>query len=85
MHGEEYFNRDTMFALMRAVGIALSLINFYVTAAVIVVTLVILIFSDNALEDWLSRCCFSKMKDRKKYQDLNEEITTYYAAIKEVL
>lgn len=71
------------FAAIRGVTIALGMINFYATFIIIAVSVVIVIFDDNALQKWLDRCCFSKNAEHKKFDDLTEELTEFHQAIQE--
>jgi len=59
------------------------LINFYATLIIIVVSVVIIIFDDNTLQKWFDRCCFSHDPEREQYDDLTDELTAFYQAIKE--
>lgn len=70
-------------AAIRGVAIALGMINFYATFIIIAVSVVIVIFDDNALQKWLDRCCFSKNVEHKKFDDLTEELTEFHQAIQE--
>ncbi|OCG20899.1 hypothetical protein A9G11_09375 [Gilliamella sp. wkB108] len=64
------------------IAIILTALNFYVSFFIIVVSLVIIIFDDNALQKWFDRCCFSKkLANRKKFEDLGEELTEWNKAL----
>ncbi|WP_392562705.1 T6SS effector BTH_I2691 family protein [Orbus sturtevantii] len=71
------------FALLEPVAVALGVINFYATLIIVVVSLVIIIVDDNALQKWFDRCCFSNDPEHEPYDDLTDELTEFHQAIKE--
>lgn len=70
-------------AAMRGVAIALSLINFYATIFIVLVSVLVIIFDDNALQKWLDRCCFSNDPKHQRFDNLSEELTEFHQAIQE--
>ncbi len=71
------------FAIGRAAAVWLAAINFYASMIIIVVSVCLIIFDDNAMQKWFDRCCFSKDLERKKFKDLGEELTEWHQALQE--
>ena len=71
------------FAIGRAAVVWLAAINFYASMIIIVVSVCMIIFDDNAMQKWFDRCCFSKDLERKKFKDLGEELTEWHQALQE--
>lgn len=69
------------FALIPLVASVLRIVGFYVTIIILVVSVIIMIFSDNALQEWFSNCCFGK---ERKYKDIEEEMKALQQAMQEV-
>lgn len=63
------------FAIGRSAAVWLAAINFYASMIIIVVSVCLIIFDDDAMQKWFDRCCFSKDLERKKFKDLGEELT----------
>ncbi|MBI0096506.1 MULTISPECIES: T6SS effector BTH_I2691 family protein [Gilliamella] len=71
------------FALRSA--LVIGRIVFMASFIILIVSFVLIITDDNALQKWFDRCCFGKEPDRKKFADLTEELTTWNQAITETL
>jgi hypothetical protein len=71
------------FAIRSAVATRLLAINFYATLIIVVVSTVIIIFDDNAMQKWLERCCFSNNLNRDKFDNLAEELIAFNKAMQE--
>lgn len=71
------------FAIGRTAAVWLAAINFYASMIIIVVSVCLIIFDDNAMQKWFDRCCFSKDLERKKFKDLGEELTEWHQALQE--
>ncbi|MFQ0996452.1 hypothetical protein [Gilliamella sp. CG25] len=71
------------FAIGRGAVVWLAAINFYASIIIIVVSVCMIIFDDNAMQKWFDRCCFSKDLERKKFKDLGEELTEWHQALQE--
>lgn len=66
-------------------AVVLGRIVFMASFITLIATCVLVIIDDNALEKWFDRCCFSKNPDRKKYEDLTEELTAWSQAVEETI
>ena len=71
------------FAIGKRMAVLLPAINFYASMIIIVVSVCLIIFDDNAMQKWFDRCCFSKDLERKKFKDLGEELTEWHQALQE--
>lgn len=71
------------FAIGRSAAVWLAAINFYASMIIIVVSVCLIIFDDDAMQKWFDRCCFSKDPERKKFKDLGEELTEWHQALQE--
>lgn len=71
------------FVINKGLDVLLPVINFYASMIIIVVSVCLIIFDDNAMQKWFDRCCFSKDLERKKFKDLDEELTEWHQALQE--
>lgn len=71
------------FVINKGLDVLLPVINFYASMVIIVVSVCLIILDDNAMQKWFDRCCFSKDLERKKFKDLDEELTEWHQALQE--